>query len=110
MVMIGWDVGMRISLLSIVVVSTPANFRAAQRRKKTAEKPLSQEQSGRTWKFAEVLTKAMAIFGTQKEAEQWLERPAIGLDQRRPIDLLATPAGAKIVEDFLDRLEYGVYA
>jgi putative toxin-antitoxin system antitoxin component (TIGR02293 family) len=38
------------------------------------------------------------------------ERPAIGLDQRRPIDLLATPAGAKIVEDFLDRLEFGVYA
>ena len=39
-----------------------------------------------------------------------LERPAIGLDQRRPIDLLATPAGAKLVEDFLSRVEYGVYA
>ena len=60
--------------------------------------------------MAEILTKATAVFGTQQEAEQWLERAAIGLDQRRPIDLLATPAGAKIVEDFLDRLEFGVYA
>ena len=32
------------------------------------------------------------------------------LDQRRPIDLLATSAGTQIVEDFLQRLEYGVYA
>lgn len=84
--------------------------RITRRKTKNREKPLSQEQSGRTWKFAEILTKAAAVFGTQQEAEQWLERPAIGLDQRRPIDLLATPAGAKVVEDFLDRLEYGVYA
>lgn len=44
------------------------------------------------------------------EAEQWLERPAIGLDQRRPIDLLGTPAGVELVEDYLERLEYGVCA
>jgi putative toxin-antitoxin system antitoxin component (TIGR02293 family) len=61
-------------------------------------------------KFAEVLIKATAVFGSQEEAEQWLEQPAIGLDQQRPIDLLATPEGAKLVEDFLTRLEFGVYA
>jgi putative toxin-antitoxin system antitoxin component (TIGR02293 family) len=63
-----------------------------------------------TSKFAEVLAKATAVFGSREEAEQWLERPAIGLDQRRPIDLLATPAGAKIVKDFLTRMKFGVYA
>jgi putative toxin-antitoxin system antitoxin component (TIGR02293 family) len=84
--------------------------RTFQRRKSPDAKPLSQEQSGRTWKFAEVLAKATTVFGSQEEAEQWLERPAIGLEQRRPIDLLATPAGVRIVEDFLVRLEYGVYA
>lgn len=50
------------------------------------------------------------MFGSQEEAEQWLERPAIGLDQRRPIDLLATPAGIELVEQYLTRLAYGVYA
>jgi len=50
------------------------------------------------------------VLGSQDEAEQWLERPAIGLNQRRPIDLLATAAGTEIVEDFLRRLECGVYA
>lgn len=86
------------------------SVRTYQRRKDTPSKPLSQEQSGRTWKFAEILAKATDVLGSQAEAEQWLERPAIGLDQRRPIDLLATPAGIELVEDYLERLEYGVYA
>ncbi|RWI30820.1 MAG: DUF2384 domain-containing protein [Mesorhizobium sp.] len=86
------------------------SVRTYQRRKDTPSKPLSQEQSGRTWKFAEILAKATDVLGSQAEAEQWLERPAIGLDQRRPIDLLATPAGVELVEDYLERLEYGVYA
>ena len=86
------------------------SLRTFQRRKDAPDKPLSQEQSGRTWKFAEILAKATDVFGSQKEAEQWLERPAIGLDQRRPIDLLATPAGIELVEQYLTRLAYGVYA
>jgi putative toxin-antitoxin system antitoxin component (TIGR02293 family) len=86
------------------------SLRTYQRRKDDHTRPLSQEQSGRAWKFAEILTKATDVFGSQEDAEQWLEQPAIGLDQRRPIDLLATPAGVEIVEDHLERLEYGVYA
>jgi putative toxin-antitoxin system antitoxin component (TIGR02293 family) len=86
------------------------SLRTFQRRKDAPDKPLSQEQSGRTWKFAEILAKATDVFGSQEEAEQWLERPAIGLDQRRPIDLLATPAGIELVEQYLTRLAYGVYA
>ncbi len=85
------------------------SLRTFQRRKDAPEKLLSQEQSGRTWKFAEILARATTLLGSQEEAEQWLERPAIGLDQRRPIDLLATPAGVQLVEEFLRRLEHGVY-
>jgi putative toxin-antitoxin system antitoxin component (TIGR02293 family) len=85
------------------------SLRTFQRRKSAPARPLSPEQSGRTWKFAEILAKATSVLGSQEEAEQWLERPAIGLDQRRPIDLLATPAGVELVETFLERLEYGVY-
>ncbi len=85
-------------------------MRTFQRRKDTPEKRLSPEQSGRTWKFAEILARATTLLGSQEEAEQWLERRAVGLDQRRPIDLLATPAGVQLVEEFLGRLEYGVYA
>ena len=103
---------------SVVVLRKPASLekavgislRTLQRRKDAPMKPLSQEQSSRAWKFADILARATSVLGSQDEAEQWLERPAIGLNQRRPIDLLATSAGTEIVEDFLRRLEYGVYA
>jgi putative toxin-antitoxin system antitoxin component (TIGR02293 family) len=49
------------------------------------------------------------VCGSTEDAEQWLGRPASGLSQRRPINLLATPAGVK-VEKFLQRIEYGVSA
>jgi putative toxin-antitoxin system antitoxin component (TIGR02293 family) len=85
------------------------SLRTFQRHKDAPAKALSQDQGGRAWRFAEILAKATAAFGSQQDAEAWLERPATGLDRQRPIDLLATPAGAELVEDFLTRLEHGVY-
>ena len=35
--------------------------------------------------------------------------PAMGLDRKRPIDLLSTPAGAELVERHLARVDLGVY-
>ncbi len=104
-------------IASLGVLRSPASLEKAvgmslrtfQRRRDAPGKPLNPEQSGRTWKFAEILARATVVLGSQDEAERWLERPAVGLNQRRPIDLLATPAGVEIVETFLERLEYGVY-
>jgi putative toxin-antitoxin system antitoxin component (TIGR02293 family) len=86
------------------------SLRTYQRYASAGTKLLSQEQSARTWKLAEILAKATDVFGSREDAEQWLKRPAVGLNQRRPIDLLATPAGVEMVETFLERLDYGVYA
>ena len=85
------------------------SLRTFQRRKDEPSKPLSADQSGRTWKFAEILAWATRVFGSQEEAERWLERPAIGLNRRRPLDLLATPPGVIMVEQYLGRMEGGVY-
>ncbi len=85
------------------------SLRTFQRSKASKAKPLSREQGSRTWKFAEILAKATAILGSQDAAERWLERPAIGLNQLRPIDLLATSVGTEMVETYLMRIEYGVY-
>src|SRR5271163_862957 len=78
------------------------SLRTLQRHKNTPAEPLDVQQSGRTWKFAEILAKATHVLGSQDEAELWLKSPAIGLDRKRPIDLLTTPAGVKLVEDYLE--------
>ena len=83
--------------------------RTHQRLKSDKAQKLSSEQSGRTWKFAEVLAKATALFGSQEVAEDWLTKPATALDRHTPLEMLDTPAGLEVVEDLLTRLDYGVY-
>jgi putative toxin-antitoxin system antitoxin component (TIGR02293 family) len=85
------------------------SLRTYQRSKSKPSKALSPEQSGKTWKFAELFSRVEAIFGSKEEAEGWFERPAIALDQHKPIDMLSTVAGVELIEDHLTRLEYGVY-
>ena len=73
------------------------------------KKPLNSNRSSRLWKFAEVLAKATAVLGNQQKAEEWLAKPALGLNGHRPIDLLATRTGTELVEQFMKRLDDGVY-
>ena len=71
---------------------------------------LSPDQSSRAWQLSKTVVQATDLLGSQEAAELWLLAPAMGLDNRRPIDLLATSAGAEAVGDLLIRLDYGVYA
>jgi putative toxin-antitoxin system antitoxin component (TIGR02293 family) len=72
--------------------------------------PLDTDQSARVWNLAEVLSRAQEVLGGREDAEQWMATPAIGLNARRPIDLLATPQGAEMVKTLLDQMAHGVYA
>lgn len=79
------------------------------RKKNASEISLSIAQSNRTWTFTGILWRATDVLGSQTGAEAWLSLPAIGLDQRRPIDLLCTTVGVDAVENLLTRIDYGVY-
>ncbi len=59
--------------------------------------------------FGQIMSLAHKVFGTLEETEQWLLRPAMGLNRQRPIDLLRTDEGTQLVEDHLGRIEHGVY-
>ena len=94
-----------------LVKAIGVSLRTLQRRKADGgARPLSPEQSNRTWRFAEIFGHAIAVMGSHAAAESWMSRPAIGLENRRPVDLLASAAGAEAVEDYLTRMEYGVHA
>jgi putative toxin-antitoxin system antitoxin component (TIGR02293 family) len=104
------EVGFLASSQGILEKAVGISVRTLQRRKKdTKSTLLNVEQSNRTWKFAEVLGRATEIFGSKEAAEAWMTRPAIGLNQRKPIDLLSTAIGLEAVEDYLTRIEFGVY-
>lgn len=86
------------------------SLRTFQRHKKAGAKlRLNREQSGKLYKAAEIVARAVDVLGTPEAAERFLEEPAMALDGKRPIDLLSTPAGAELVEKHLGRIDYGVY-
>lgn len=84
--------------------------RTMQRKRKALDKAaLSPDQGSKLWKFAEILSSAINVLGSQEAAEDWLNKPAIGLEYRKPIDLMASSAGAEAVEAYLTQMDYGVY-
>jgi putative toxin-antitoxin system antitoxin component (TIGR02293 family) len=83
--------------------------RTLRRQKDNPKKSMPAVLASKTWLFAETLANASDVFGSKDSAEEWMAKPALGLNRQRPIDLLQTVQGAEVVNDFLMRLEYGVY-
>jgi putative toxin-antitoxin system antitoxin component (TIGR02293 family) len=92
-------------VLSILGLS----LRTFMRIKEAPEKRLDPEQSGRLWRFIELLAKAKDVFGADDRVMEWMFSPAMALENRRPVDLLTTPVGMQLVDDVLDRIKFGVY-
>lgn len=84
--------------------------RTLRRHTEAPDKQMPADLASKAWLFAETLARATEVFGGKEAAEQWLSRPAMGLDRQRPIDLLQTVQGAELVNDYLTRIEYGVYS
>lgn len=70
---------------------------------------LDAQQSAIAFQYAETLEHAASVFGTQKDAEEWLSRPCKYLAGDIPVELIWNSLGFRVVEDYLERVEYGVY-
>ena len=70
---------------------------------------LSRAQSERIWALAEMLVRAAGVLGSRRSAETLLGSQLPGLNWRRPIELLRTSQGAKLVADHILRIKYSVY-
>jgi putative toxin-antitoxin system antitoxin component (TIGR02293 family) len=78
--------------------------------RKARGEPLSPEESDRALRIARIAALADDVFADVGAATQWLRRPTRALDGRAPLDLLASEAGAAIVEDLLMRIAHGIAA
>jgi putative toxin-antitoxin system antitoxin component (TIGR02293 family) len=60
-------------------------------------------------RFERILAQAIEVFEDEPEAQRWLKTPKVDLGNQIPLDLLATDAGTKQVEQMLYRAEYGMF-
>lgn len=71
---------------------------------------LTPEESDRFARFASILSLCEHIFGSRAEAMEWLEAPKRRFDGERPIDLIRTEVGARLVEQLLVQAQHGMTA
>ena len=60
-------------------------------------------------RLVHTIATAIGVFGKIDPAARWLEMPALGLKNEAPISLINTGKGYNEVDEFLHRIDYGVY-
>ena len=71
---------------------------------------LSRDESDRAVRLARIAALGEQVFGDPDRAWRWLRSPKRQFDDRSPLQLLATEAGARIVEEMLYRIDDGMAA
>jgi putative toxin-antitoxin system antitoxin component (TIGR02293 family) len=91
-------------LLDLIGVSE----RTAARRRN--EGLLHKDEADRLMRVHRIFNEAIRVFGTEKKAATWLNRPRPVLGGVTPLSLLDTDAGAWEVTQELGRIDYGIFS
>lgn len=83
--------------------------RTLARRKETGER-LSPVESDRVQRLERIWAHGVRVFANPDKFARWLRKECRALDDVRPIDLLASETGAKLVEEELHRIDFGIFA
>ena len=78
--------------------------------RKAKHQPLNRVESERAVRVASLTALAEETFANREKAQTWLRRPTSALGGKRPIDLLDSEPGARVVEQLLYRIGHGIAA
>ena len=70
---------------------------------------LKPDETERVLRIRQIFDQASRVFGGPAAAREWLMKPAYGLEEQRPIDLMDTELGAGQVRDYLGAIEQDNY-
>jgi putative toxin-antitoxin system antitoxin component (TIGR02293 family) len=83
--------------------------RTLSHRKRRGE-PLTTDESDKLARVVRVAALAEETFQDEEKAHGWLRDPNRALGGERPLDLLETEGGARLVEQVLGRIAHGVFS
>lgn len=82
--------------------------RTLARRKR--EGRLSANESDIIARLARLIAHTEEVFGNKEKAHIWLRTPNRALEGERPLNLLHSDIGCRLVEGVLGRIEHGVHS
>ncbi len=80
------------------------------KHRKSRRQSLSKEESERAIRTAKILARAQSVMGDQQSALDWLRTAKRRFEGRTPIQMLATEAGGRLVEQMLIQIDQGMFA
>jgi len=72
--------------------------------------PLSKDESDKAVRVARITAMAEQVFGEPLRAWRWLRKPKRQFDSRSPMEMLATEAGARLVEELIIQIDDDIAA
>ena len=72
--------------------------------------PLSKQESDKAVRVARITAMAEQVFGEPERAWRWLRKSKRRFDGKTPIEMLATEAGARLVEEMVAQIDDGIAA
>lgn len=97
-------------VISLAAVSRVVGPRRTLDRRLKENTPLSPEESDRFARFLNILQITTQMFGSRAEAMRWLDSPKRRFEGERPLDLLKTDAGARMIEELILQARHGFLA
>lgn len=76
----------------------------------TNRQPLSKEESDKAVRVARVTSLAEQAFGEPERAWRWLRKPKRQFEGKTAMEMLATEAGARLVEELIAQVDHGMGA
>ena len=80
------------------------------KHRKSSKQRLSREESDRAIRTARILARAQATLGDADRALAWVRQPKARFEGRTPIQMMATEAGGRLVEEMLVQIDEGMFA
>ena len=72
--------------------------------------PLSKDESDKAVRVARITAMAEQVFGEPERAWRWLRKSKRRFGGKTPVEMLATEAGARLVEEMIGQIEHGIFA
>jgi putative toxin-antitoxin system antitoxin component (TIGR02293 family) len=84
--------------------------RRTLQHRRARKEDLSREESDRAVRLARLAALTEKTFGDPKEGMYWLRSPKKRFHGRTPVDMMATEAGGRLVEEALYQIDEGMAA
>jgi hypothetical protein len=77
---------------------------------RSESRALTQTEIDRANRLARIVELSERVFGDAEKSSRWLKKPRAKLSGQTPLALIATDAGAAVVEEMLHRIDHGMFA